>query len=450
MAKRRVTDAVLARQVLEFLKERQGAAPVRDENNLWTFNRGIGAWERTHPMMLRQWIQNYPTKGVSAALMEGAAKILEVLVFNPTFFVGAPYGASLAGQSIIITLNQRNDLSATIKQAEPEDRLRVAWPDVKFARLDRPPPCFATLLNDLWQPDEDREEKTALLGHYLGACLLGYAALLQTTIFLHGRVGQNGKSVLLETLKTLFPPEMVTAIEPKDFESDYHCIKLLGARINIVDEISPHELGDSTRFKEIVAGGFFTARELRQSTVSFNPVAGHWFGMNQAPALGDPGPAFWRRIKMLTFNRRFEKVAANVELVAKATADHASIINWAITCALKALEENRMALPNLESSNKAVEEWRISGDQVANYLNERMEACTDSKERAGWSETYDDYRRWAIRFHHGLLSGRSFQERMIDHGHVLVNGKSGRVFASLKFKSGIERVENAFGKRRKK
>lgn len=79
--------------------------------------------------------------------------------------------------------------------------------------------------------------------------------------------------------------------------------ELHGRRIYVCSEIRPDDKFDEARVKHLTGGDRIKARRMRQDPFSFEPTHKLWLLGNHEPEVGTGGFAFWRRMRLIPFER---------------------------------------------------------------------------------------------------------------------------------------------------
>ncbi|MDT0616274.1 DNA primase family protein [Streptomyces lancefieldiae] len=264
------------------------------------------------------------------------------------------------------------------------------------APVKRPIPRWHNFLSDTFGDDEKGVETQAFLHLLLGYSITGDVGA-QVLPFLHGS-GANGKSVLLEVMTDLLG-DYATAAPPgflmekgKFAEHSTELTELHGRRIVVCSELKPNDKFNEARVKLLTGGDTITARRMRQDFFTFAPTHKLWLLGNHRPEVGTGGHAFWRRMRLIPFERRVpdERKIDNLaeELVAQ---EGPGILQWLIEGAQHYLER-RDPLTGPTSVRIATAAYEATEDHVGRFLTER---CTTGPDlRAEQKLLYEAYGRW--------------------------------------------------------
>src|SRR5690606_7857354 len=102
-------------------------------------------------------------------------------------------------------------------------------------------------------------------------------------------------------------------------------------RIALCSEASStHNLVDDATIKALIAGDTMQVRQIRQEPFELHPTAKLWWAMNELPAVADTSEGFWRRMRVVPFNRSFTEDERILDLKEKLDQELPGIFNWAI------------------------------------------------------------------------------------------------------------------------
>ena len=349
---------------------------------------------------------SYGAKGTMKKLnnadVNGILYMLKGKCSQPAFFLKAPTGALFANGFLTI-----DGKKLVLHPHSSDHRARAAYPFTYEPATDAP--RWLQYLREVFEKDADAEQKITFLQEFFGACFLGIATRYQLSLFLTGG-GENGKSVALKILGALFPPVLRAAIRPQDMDDDYKRAELYGKRINIVSETPEREILNTSGFKAMVDGSLINARPIREAPISFEPTAAHVFACNTLPATTDFSEGFWRRISIITYNRRF-LMHEKDEFLADKIIDNelAGVCNWCLLGAQRLLERGHYVEP--PSSAEARNLWRWQANPVARFVEEETETC-DFLMGATTEQLYQAYRLWTEENGHKQSSKIAFAMRL--------------------------------------
>ncbi|MGW3863649.1 DNA primase family protein, partial [Streptomyces sp. NPDC005047] len=248
--------------------------------------------------------------------------------------------------------------------------------------------------------------------------LLGYSVTGdvggQVLPFLFGS-GRNGKSVLLDVLLKLLgdyadaaPPGFLMARPYEDHPTDL--AELHGRRIVVCSEVKPGDRFDETRVKLLTGGDRIKARRMRQDFFSFEPTHKLWLLGNHRPEVGTGGFAFWRRMRLIPFERvvpDHRKIDNLADILV--TEEGPGILAWLITGARRYLRGDR-DLTGPERVRVATAAYAETEDHTGRFV---AEACAlDPALRAEQTGLHEAYRAWCRNEGVQPLSSRALAARI--------------------------------------
>ena len=231
------------------------------------------------------------------------------------------------------------------------------------------------------------EDARRLLAEYFGYIFMPHH-LLEKMLLLYGE-GLNGKSVTLEIIEALLGSTNISYLSLADLTTDdvkrasieY---KMLNISHESGKDVNPNVLKQLTSGERGLIKNLYRApretNEYGKLIAAFNilPRAENTFG-------------FFRRLLILPYEVTIPKEEIDRQLPAKLKEELPGILNWVLQ-SLPSLMERREFSP-CESSDKALEMYRLQADNVRLFLNE---ACEQSESTTQASQLYSDYQRFCI------------------------------------------------------
>lgn len=249
-------------------------------------------------------------------------------------------------------------------------------------------PKFKKFLGEIFQDDEDADEKALIVLEMIGYCMLA-TTHLEKFFLLIGQ-GANGKSVLLSVIVALLGQQNVCAVQPSQMDNKFQRAHLMGMLANIITELPEgKEIHDSS-LKSTVSGELTTAEHKFKSPFEFKPFCTSIFATNNMPHIRDLTDALFRRAMILTFNNKFYGTNRDPHLTEKLISELPGILNLALDALSNLLERGEFT--QCKSSELAKDKWRYEADQVAQYVDECCEV-------GPWlsmpsSKIWDGYVKW--------------------------------------------------------
>jgi P4 family phage/plasmid primase-like protien len=404
------SEVEVARRVLdEFTSDTIG-----DQGMLWVYNAELGVWESHDGTELARRADRFdgmpiaagndrdgnpqfrPLK-VSAKFSEGAAKVALRRYRMQRYFDHEAPGVAFANGFY-------DPHKGELVPHCPDHRARMAVPFDYTPNAE--PKAFIAFLRGVWRDQPDASQLCELVRQIIGVMACGAATSIQKAFILLGS-GSNGKSVLLDVIRSLFPPEACTAISPQEWGDEYRRARLSSSRINLVSELPEVELLSSEKVKGIISGDVTEGRAIYSAPYDYTPKAGHVFAANSLPGVRDHSHGFWRRWGIIPFTRTFAVHEQDRGLTKRLVeTQRGLILSWAVDAVAGVLDGGYIDPP---SCQEALRRWQSSADQIACFLGE-AENINGQDHQA--SMLYQQYVNWARQNGHKQLSNRIFGERL--------------------------------------
>ena len=200
----------------------------------------------------------------------------------------------------------------------------------------------------------------------------------QIILFLVGK-GANGKSVFLSVLKHVFGSyagvinskalvDRSTGAIPSDIAG------LANKRFVLLSEFPEHLPLNTATVKSITGGDEITARYLYKDWFEFKPQFQLVCAVNELPKLDWVDDAYFRRVKIIPFQRTFKQNEMDKNLERKLKAETNGIINWMIEGYQKYKAEG------LQPSQKMVaylHDYQGNQDPVKQFLETTITKCEE-------------------------------------------------------------------------
>ncbi|GJF33034.1 DNA primase/helicase [Kitasatospora sp. NE20-6] len=274
-------------------------------------------------------------------------------------------------------------------------------------------PRWFRFLGDTFGIDTEGKEMISFLHLCLGYSISGDVGA-QIMPFLYG-TGKNGKSVLLDVMLQLMgdyadaaPPGFLMAKAFDGHPTDL--AELHGRRIIMCSELKPGDRFDEARVKLLTGGDKIKARRMRQDFFSFHPTHKLWLLGNHRPEVGTGGPAFWRRMRLIPFERvvpedRKIDNLANV-LVSE---EGPGILAWLIAGARRYFNGEK-DLTGPQRVQTATSAYAETEDSVGRFLGEACKVADGL--RAEQAQMYGAYTRWCGEEGANPVTARAFAARV--------------------------------------
>lgn len=206
-------------------------------------------------------------------------------------------------------------------------------------------PKFDQFLQNIWGHCADFEDRKKALQEAMCATYFGMGASFARAILLHGIAG-SGKTQLLNIVRYMLPPSVVTYVPPYGFEKDFLVTELSKSVLNICGELDAKKFIPDASFKSVVDGSSMQGAYKYGQYFSFSPKCTHWFASNHLPKSRDTSAGFFRRWLILTFDKPVaikDKVRDCGEIIA--AEEREGIMAWVASCVKELCKKGDYTLP---------------------------------------------------------------------------------------------------------
>lgn len=290
---------------------------------------------------------------------------------------------------LIATANQVINLRSGLPLDGNQNDMITMITRVKYernARADR----WNRFLNEIF---EDNQELLKWIKKYLGYCITGFTNE-QVIPIGHGN-GANGKTVLLNIIERILgdyaynaPFTMFELTNRSSIPNDLAALD--GKRFVTARETTEGSRFNEGRIKALTGGDPITARFLHGEFFTFKPFAKYFLAVNSRPRVHDESYGFWRRVRLIPFNRRFEGIDDDKNLTETLLSESPGIFNYLIEGCL--LWQKEGLDPTPEFIETATREYESDSDPLSEFILD--ECAFSSQAQVSASKFYKAYKSW--------------------------------------------------------
>lgn len=265
------------------------------------------------------------------------------------------------------------------------------------------------------------------LGYALTACIREHVILV-----LEGDEGRNGKGILVRTIMNILgdyggevrPELLLRGGVQGSSSATPEIMDLKGKRFVVASETNQGSRFDTSVVKRLTGGDAMTGRPLYGSEVRFRPSHTLALQTNFAPNAMAEDTAFWRRMRVIKFNRVFVddpnpdrpmEAQINKALEEELVEEYPAILKWMVEGAVKYYQEG---LHEPEIMKKEVVKYRMDTDVLSMFIKEY---CIKGKEgRIQSSHFTRCLNRWLVDNGFKKLNQRTIIDRMRRQGYQTI------------------------------
>jgi P4 family phage/plasmid primase-like protien len=275
-------------------------------------------------------------------------------------------------------------------------------------------------------------EDPALIG-YLQR-LVGYSAVglvgPHVLPFCHGS-GGNGKGAFLEALMKVLGDYATTA--PSGFlmatthaKHETEIARLAGARMVLCSEVNEDDHFDEAKVKQLTGGDTLTARFMQQDHFTFTPTHQLWLMGNHKPAVRSGGRSFWRRLRLIPFDREVPEAKVVDDLQGILARDHGpALLTWIVT---GAAQYAAGGLRDPDSVRAATADYAHDQDTVGRFLEEQCHLGGGEHVQIKVAKVRSAYEAWCTDAGEVPVSAKAFGLALQRAGVDSVKGSKGQRF----------------------
>lgn len=241
------------------------------------------------------------------------------------------------------------------------DRIPVTYdPSAYCADLDK-------MINRVFCGDR---EVINLFEEMLGAILIKHNRFQKAFLF-YGS-GSNGKSTILDLIKTFLGPRNYSAIALEKVTDRFNTAELEKKLANIGDDVDNVTLKDTGTLKKLFSGNAIMVERKGERPYTIEPYATHVYSCNAIPRSFDKSEGFYRRWLLIPFNARFSSDDEDYDPMIgdKITSDEALsyLLNIGIRGAKRLMKKGYFTEP--KSVKDALEAYKADNSTVLSWIDD--------------------------------------------------------------------------------
>jgi putative DNA primase/helicase len=264
------------------------------------------------------------------------------------------------------------------------DRIPVVYdPEAYCADLDK-------MLKRVFLGDK---EVINLFEEMIGYGLIKHLRYQKAFLFCGG--GSNGKSTILDLIKTFAGARNYSAIPLEKVTDRFSPAELEHKLFNIGDDVDNVTLKDTGTLKKLFSGNAISAERKGQDPYTIEPYATHIYSCNAIPRSFDKTDGFYRRWLIVPFNARFsvddedydpmigDKITEPIAL--------SYLLNIGIRGAQRLIKNGRFTEP--QSVKDALEAYKSDNSTVLSWIEDK-ELTEDYFLEKPRDELYSEFSDW--------------------------------------------------------
>lgn len=266
------------------------------------------------------------------------------------------------------------------------DRLPVRYnPDAKCDALDR-------MIRRVFCDDQDVID---LFEEMIGYTLMKHSRYQKAFLF-YGS-GSNGKSTIMELIKTFLGSDNYTTIALEKVTDRFATAEIENKLANIGDDVDNVRLKDTGTLKKLFSGDDVTVERKGETQFTIRPYATHIYSCNAIPRSFDKSDGFYRRWVLIPFNAKFSITDDDYDpmISEKIMTDEAlsHLLNIGIRGAKRLMERDRFTEP--KSVIDLMEVYKTDNSNVLSWIEDE-DLTIDTFLESPRDTLYSSFRDWCI------------------------------------------------------
>lgn len=297
-------------------------------------------------------------------------------------------------------------------------------------------PLFNQFLDQIFPNPELKDFVLDLLGY----CLLG-GNFERLFIIFYGS-GANGKSTLTELIKYVLG-SYAMEINPNSFMLRKYQMpgaptpdlaKLPGVRLVIASETHQAHRLDESLVKMLTGGDAVVARHLyAKAEFEYRPQFTPILKTNFRPLARGDDQAFWDRVVLVPFERRFTEEERNPQLLERLKGEAEGILTLLVERAQKYLSGVRLKKPLVV--RKATEEYRAETDPLYRFFQEKIEEAPGEEVSA--QELYNAYVSWCKEEGEEVATPHKLGKFLLNLGIKKIKKRNANYYKGIRLKDNL-------------
>jgi P4 family phage/plasmid primase-like protien len=364
----------------------------------WRYEEPI--WDRVSEERMYNMIQKFIEDEITTLHTPEKIRKTFFYIKNNCFHHSEPLEKAINGdqsvpRNFIFLKNGKYDLkTGNVLNYSPTDYV-ISTLDVSFTKKDSDCPRFMKFLSEIFDGDEDIDERINFIQEWFGYALYPHIPF-QKILFILGS-GANGKGTMLNVLENIVGRKNYVNLDVSRLErNQFSTQSLLGTYVNIVPDAERSTNLSAPIVKSLTGGDSITGERKYENLFVFRPFAKMIFAANSDPVARDAGNWLLRRLHMIRFNNEFASMEnyGNVNLANEILEEKEKVFWWAIE-GLERLLKKGFTLPKsvAETTAKFVTSSDYLVEFVKNVLNKTISI---HKPMMSIEDSYDEFKKYCI------------------------------------------------------
>jgi len=249
------------------------------------------------------------------------------------------------------------------------------------------------------------EDDIKVIQELFGYCLWKAYPIHKAFMFIGD--GANGKSTLINLLKTFLGNENISSVALQEFESNrFATAELFGRLANLYADLPDKAMFNTGRFKMLTGEDVVGGEKKFKGKFNFTNYAKLVFSCNKVPEAQDDTGAFFRRWIFINFPNKFEGENCKPNLLKELTTEEelSGLLNWALEGLERLLKQGHF------STSKTTNDMRVEYERRSSSVKAFGMDCLeeDSQGQIEKDAMYGSYIAYCKKFNVPTLAKNTF------------------------------------------
>lgn len=195
-------------------------------------------------------------------------------------------------------------------------------------------------------------------------------AKAERAVYLYG-CGANGKSVYAEVLTCLLGRENVTSIPLSKFGMQFGVETIVGKMANISSENELSSSVGTELLKGIISGDTIDIQRKHKTSINYRATCKLIFLVNTLPDTLDNTHGYYRKLRLIPFERVFKPSEQDVDLKEKLIGELPGILNWALEGAHRLITNGYKFTPS-QAIDNVLKSYTAQQNPVREFFEEGL------------------------------------------------------------------------------
>lgn len=238
--------------------------------------------------------------------------------------------------------------------------------------------------------------------------------------------GSNGKGVVYEVMEHILGENLSTASIAQlcnGTTADYYCDQVNGKLLNLCSDMGSEDFSKGGRYKTLVSREAIMVRPIHKSPYKAEDMPLLMANINTMPLTTDNTDGYWRRMKIMSFDRKFTAEDADEELPMKLKSEISGIFNWILEGRKRIIAQqgkftHSKKMESIKNRAKQDADSVLCFMEENEYVSQLEETQIGELVKILFSKLYDNYTEYCKTHRKMAKSTTTFKQSMDRFGAI--------------------------------